>query len=213
MLPRLLLAVAMRSLGSRRRTWAQAMLAEFDVAERDGQAFRFALGCLLGAWRMLPRHAEGQFALAGYALACGFFLPMAAMLAMAAIFGFPFVEASDGIHGFLSGSGSYRSQLNAGTLAVGPALTLLMLLLAACHLPLAWWVLERDWRRAGTVLRVAAASMATLAMVTCCAALNAAALLLPFAALTVELAVVGALARFEVEQFGGEAGEGFGTIS
>ncbi|MEH3124134.1 MAG: hypothetical protein PGN16_19570 [Sphingomonas phyllosphaerae] len=196
-LPRLLLALAMQLLGSRRRNWALAMAYEFEIAARDGQAFRFAFGCLLGACRSLPHHAEGRFMLASYALVFGLFLPMATALSMAATAGFPFVEASDGIHGLMSGSGSYRLMLDAGTLALGPALTLVMLLLAACHLPAAWWVLDRDWHRVGTALHLAAAIMATLAIVTACAALDFAVLLVPFAALVAEAVAIAGLARFK----------------
>lgn len=197
MLPRMLLALAMQLLGSRRRGWALAMAAEFEMAARDGQAFRFAFGCLLAACRSLPDHAEGRSTLAGYALAIGLFLPMATALSMAAVSGFPFVEASDGIHGLVSGTGSYRLMLDAGSMALGPALTLVTLVLAVCHVPAAWWVLERDWQRVGTILRLAAATMATLAIVTACAALNAAALLIPFAALVAEAAAVAGLARLD----------------
>ncbi|OAN67251.1 hypothetical protein A7X12_01155 [Sphingomonas sp. TDK1] len=196
-LPRLLLALAMQLLGSHRRNWALAMASEFEIAARDGQAFRFAFGCLLGACRSLPDHAEGRFTLASYALVFGLFLPMATALSMAAASGFPFVEARDGIHGLVLGSGSHRVLLDAGSLALGPALTLVMLLLATCHLPAAWWVLERDWHRVATALRLAAAIMATLAIVTACAALDAAVLLVPFLALVAEAVTIAGLARFE----------------
>ena len=76
-------------------------------------------------------------------------------------------------------------------------LTLVMLLLATCHLPAAWWVLERDWHRVVTALRLAAAIMATLAIVTACAALDAAVLLVPFMALIAEALAIAGLARFE----------------
>ncbi|UYY77067.1 hypothetical protein [Sphingomonas sp. R1] len=211
-LPRLLLKLATGSLGAYDKAWGDAMVAEFVVAERDGQAFRFALGCLIGAWRMLPHHGEGRLALAGHALACGLFLPMAALFAVAARIGVPFVEASDDMLGLVSGSGSHRSLLNAGSLAIGPALTLAMLLLAASHLPLAWWVAERDWRRVATALRILVSAMMTLALAMVCVGLPLAGLLWPGAALAIELAALGTLARRHAAQGGRDAGERLGAI-
>ncbi len=86
------MALAVRSLGEHRIAWAQAMAAEFKAAEEDGRPLRFALGCLIGAWRMMPAHAEGRFVLASYALSLGVLIPVAAMLALAAAFGFPLLR-------------------------------------------------------------------------------------------------------------------------
>lgn len=193
-LARLLLKLAVRSLGLRHAAWGQAMIAEFDAAEADGRPLRFALGCLVGAWRTLPLHGEGRAMLTGYALALGIMLPVSAMLVTATLFGFPFVAASDGVAGFLTGSGRHVSLLNAGTQAVGPVLALVMLTLAGCHLPLAWWVLDRDWTRVAIVMRLGAAVMTTLAIMTACAMLNVGTLLLPIAAVLVELAAISAFA-------------------
>lgn len=212
MLPRLLLKLATGSLGPHHRAWGEAMTAEFVVAERDGQAFRFALGCLIGVWRMLPQHRAGRHALAGHALACGLFLPIAALLAMAAWIGVPFVEAGDDLLGIMSGNGSHRSLLNAGSWAIGPALTLAMLLLAAGHLPLAWWVVERDWRRVGTAVRIVAAAKMTLALAIVCVGLPLTALRWPCAALAIEVVALGTVARMHAAPHGPPAGERSGTI-
>ena len=193
---RLVMALAARSLGAHRRAWAQAMAAELEVAEEGGRPLRFALGCLLGAWRMMPGHAEGQFVLTSYVLALGMLIPVATMLALAAASGFPFVAASDGIGGYLSGSGAHVLLLNAGSLTIAPSLTLLMLMLAACHLPLAWWTLDREWERVAAASRFGAAILTTLTIVTSCVALDPTRLLLPVAALAGELAAIWALVRW-----------------
>lgn len=194
-LARWILVLAVHGLGARRRLWAEAMVAEFGAAEDDRRPLRFALGCLVAACRTLPQHPEGRSALVRYGVAFGLLLPVAAALILAAVCGFPFVDGSRGLAGLVSGSGTYRSLLNAGSQAIAPALTLAMLQLAACHVPLAWWVLEQDWQRVATTACVGAATMATLLLVTACAALNVAATLLPAVVLAIELAAVAALPR------------------
>ncbi|KQM96582.1 hypothetical protein [Sphingomonas sp. Leaf25] len=207
-LARLLLALAVRSLGTRHAAWGAAMLAEQPAAAADGRSLRFALGCLIGAWRMLPRHGEGRRLLAGYALALGLLLPVAAMLVVATLFGFPFVTASDGLGGFLTGSGTHVSLLNAGTRSTGPVLAVLLLALAGCHLPLAWWVLDRNWARVATAMRFGAATITTLALLTACAMLDVTTLLPPVAAVVAELAAVSTFAWWH-----DAAQEDFGTAS
>lgn len=187
------MTLATRSLGADRSSWAQAMTAEFDVAEEDGRPLRFALGCLWCAWRMMPKHAEGRFVLASYALSIGLLMPIAAVLALAAAFGFPFVAPNDGLGGYLSGSGTHVLLLNAGNAAAAMSLTLVMLSMAAYHLPLAWWTLDRDWERVASAHRFGAATATTLLMVTSCAALDTTQLLLPIAALMVEWGALSAL--------------------
>lgn len=195
-LSRWILALAVHGLGAHRSGWGQAMAAELDAAEDDGQALRFALGCLAAAWRTLPRHREGRSALARYGVAIGLFLPVSATMILAALYGLPFVDGRGGLAGLVSGSETHGSLLNAGSQAIAPALTLAMLQLALCHLPLAWWLLEQDWRRVATTACVGAATMATLLLVTACAALNVVAILLPALLLAIEFAAVAALARW-----------------
>jgi hypothetical protein len=210
---RLLLLLAVRSLGPHRSVWAQAMLAEFEVAEADGQPFSYAFGCLLGAWKTMPYHVAGRFALASHVVCLGIFLPVGAMFLVAAISGFPFVDAGDGISGFLFGTGTHASLLNPGTQMLAPAFGLVMIMLTTCHLSLAWWVLDRNWERVAMVMRFGAATMTTLVIVTCCAALNLATLLLPLAALLIELSAVSALAWWHVERLETEYPEDLGEAS
>ncbi|WP_294258149.1 hypothetical protein [uncultured Sphingomonas sp.] len=195
-LSRWILALAVQSLGAHRRAWAEAMVGELDAAQDDRRPLRFALGCLAAAWRTLPQHREGRSALARYGVAFGLFLPVSAVLLLAALYGLPFVEGRGGLAGLISGSGPDGSLLNAGSQAIAPALTLAMLQLAACHVPLAWWVLEQDWRRVATTACIGAATMTTLLLVTACAALNVAAILQPALVLAFELAAVTVLARW-----------------
>lgn len=207
------MAVAVRSLGAHRHAWAQAMATEFEVAKEDGRPFRFALGCLIAAWRTMPAHAEGRFMLASYALSLGILIPMAAMLALAAAFGFPFLAASDGIDGYLSGGGAHVLLLNDGSLFLAPSLTLLMMAMAALHLPLAWWMLDGDWDRVAAANRLGAAIAMTLAIVTSCAALNPTRLLLPIAALAAEMGMILVLTRWHQHLFGADAFDAFGAAN
>lgn len=55
-LARLAMALACRVLPSRRRDWAAAMRAEAEAIEDDGEATRFAAGCLFGATRERIEH-------------------------------------------------------------------------------------------------------------------------------------------------------------
>ncbi|OAN57266.1 hypothetical protein A7X12_08635 [Sphingomonas sp. TDK1] len=190
----------MGSLGADRGGWARAMAAECDAAEADGRLLGFALGCLLGAWRILPQHREGRFTLLRHAFSLGMLLPMAALLAVAAILGLPWIEAPNGVAWLLVGNSGSGSLLNAGSRSVAPALTLVLLQLSACHLPLAWWMLDRDWNRVAAAARFGAAAMVTLLIVTACAALNVTALLLPCTMIGVEFAAVLALASMQSRQ-------------
>ncbi|WP_133726918.1 hypothetical protein [Novosphingobium sp. GV027] len=201
-LARLVLALAVQSLGTRHRPWAQAMCAEFALAQADGTALRFSSGCLLAAWRMLPHHSEGRFALASYALCLGLLLPMGALLAVAALSGFPFVDASAGWAGFLLGQGTFTSQLNVGTQCLAPLLMALTIMLAAAHVPLAWWVLDHDWPRIAALSRLGAAGMVTLLLGLACAAVSVAKLAQPCAAMALECAAVSALALWHAQGFG-----------
>ena len=73
----IVMTLALRCLPRDAGEWGQAMLAEFDMAQRDGKPIRFALGCLVSGWRGLPYHSEGQLALICHALVLGFIVPMA----------------------------------------------------------------------------------------------------------------------------------------
>lgn len=192
--PRLLLALAIRSLPAHRHVWAQAMAAEFESAEADGRSFSFALGCLYGAWRTLPDHDEGRLALASHAVVLGLLVPMAAISAVAALFGFPCVEVGDGIVPFLVGHGAHPSLLTPGTRAVAPALTLVMVLLTMSQLSLAWRALDRDWSRVAAAMRFNAAGLTTLAAVSWCIGLDVTALFWPLGGWVVEAITLRLLA-------------------
>ncbi|WP_294266910.1 hypothetical protein [uncultured Sphingomonas sp.] len=193
----IVMAVTARSLGSRRADWAWAMAAELEAAEAEGRPLRFALGCLVAAWRTMLAHAEGRFTLVSHALAIGVILPVASMLSVAAIFGFPFMAASDGLAGYLYGSGQHRLLLNVGNMIAAPSLLCLMLLTAALHLPVAWWILDRDWARVGMASRFGAAAVTTLTIVSGCAAIDPTSLILPIWVLAAETAAIFTLATWQ----------------
>lgn len=193
----IVMAVTARSLGSRRADWAWAMAAELEAAEAEGRPLRFALGCLVAAWRTILAHAEGRFTLVSHALAIGVILPVASMLSVAAIFGFPFMAASDGLAGYLYGSGQHRLLLNVGNMIAAPSLLCLMLLTAALHLPVAWWILDRDWARVGMASRFGAAAVTTLTIVSGCVAIDPTSLILPIWVLAAETAAIFTLATWQ----------------
>ena len=195
-LSRALMALAVCSLGDQRRDWAEAMQAEFEVAVEDGRPLAFAVGCVVAAWREMPRHGEGRLALANYAVALGIILPMAAMTLLAALLGFPFVESGrPGAFGFPTGEGVPKLLLNDGSVAVAPSLSLLVLLLAANHLLVAWLLVDQNWTRAADMARLGAAATTTLVIFTTVSAIDPARMLLPVACLITQSLVVWTLAR------------------
>lgn len=131
----------------------------------------------------------------------------------AAAFGFPFLAASDGVDGYFSGSGAHVLLLNDGSLFVAPSLTLLMMGMAALHLPLAWWMLDGDWDRVAAANRFGAAIAMTLVIVTNCAALDPTRLLLPIAVLAAEMGMILALTRWHQHLFGVDAVDAFAAAS
>lgn len=202
--PRLLLALAIRSLPAHRQLWGQAMAAEFEIAEADGRSFSFALGCLYGAWRTLPDHGEGRFALANHAVVLGLLVPMTAISTVATLLGFPCVAVDDGLLPFLAGHGLHPSLLTPGTYAVAPALTLVMVLLTMGHLFLAWWALDRAWSRVAAVMRFNAAGLTTLASVSWCIGLNGTPLFVPLGVWVVEAITLRLLAGWHSDIVDGE---------
>jgi hypothetical protein len=196
-LSRAMMLLAARCLGVHRREWALAMEAELEAAAANGEALTFATGCLATALLEMPAHKEGRFALASHAVAFGLILPIAALLLLGALLGFPYLAFGRvGIGGFLSGHSEQVPLLNAGNWALAPALTGLVLVLAASQLVLAWFVLERDWARVAAMQSLGAAALTTLIIVTGVLAFDETPLLPPIAGLIAEALVVLAVARW-----------------
>lgn len=202
-LSRLAIEMAAACLGESRREWAIAMEAELEAAREDGQELNFALGCLLAAWRDLPRHEEGRFLIASYLLAFALPIPIAAALATSILTDFP-VSYLRAIHAFglTEAAGAQGPLLNEANRSAIPSLAIILAAVAAVQLRIAWLVLERAWTRIaalGTLLAVA-----TLTLVIFCT-IAFASYGLSFvqgAALAVELALISALARWHARSFG-----------
>lgn len=195
-LSRIVVAVAARSLGSRRSGWAAAMEAELGAAIEDGRPLGFALGCLFTALLTLTADREGRVVLAAHALAVAFILPAAAVSLLSAWYGFPYLGVGRaGLHGLVAGTSEQLPLLNAGNWCAAPPLTLLVLALAAGQIALAWILLERDWTRAHAVGRFNAAALTSLSSVTALLALDVRPMLLPLAVLVTETLAIMALAH------------------
>lgn len=161
-LARALMSLATSCLGESRREWALAMEGEFAAALAEGTPLAFAAGCLMAAWREMPKHEQGRLALANHILALGLILPMAA-LQFASAAGLPSLfSAKDGLYGMPTLGRTQELYLSAAYLAAQPALLGLWFLLCLLHLRLAWVLLEGDWSRAITVGSLCAAATATL---------------------------------------------------
>ena len=196
-LSRALVALAARSLGGRRRIWAEAMEVELDAAIADGRPLAFALGCLFAAWRGLPAFSEGRLALAAHALAIGLIVPLAGLSFWSGLLGYPYLAFGHvGISGFIAGRSDQVPLLIIGEWAIAPALTLLVLLEAAGQLLLAWFLLERDWARVAAAIHLSAAALTTLIIFTSVLAIVDTTILLPIAVLVTETLAVLALARW-----------------
>lgn len=198
---RALMAVATRCLGGHRREWALAMEAEFEAAREGGAPLAFATGCLFAAWRELPTHGEGRFTLAGYALALLVAVPIAALIAAALLFDFP-----------CSYLGPWNVRewpraplLNDGNRSAVPSLALLMTMLAASHLRIAWLVLDRDWARVAAAARLILALASALLIFTGVAFADFGSAFVQAAMSTVALAATAVLARLSPATVG-EAG-------
>jgi hypothetical protein len=193
------MALAVHCLGDRRREWAQAMEAEFEVAKEHGGALGFALGCLVAAVRELPAHDEGRLAIASHALAFVLVIPAAALLLSSMLNGFPYSYfangALDGLAGILANREPLLSDANRAAL---PPLAIAIVLLAGARLRLAWLMLERDWARgAGTAMLVGAVTV-TLAILTGVVFDDFAFALGQLGVLVVELGSVAALAHWQL---------------
>lgn len=165
-LARAILAVAITSLAEHHREWACAMRGEFDAAIEDRRALGFAMGCLVAAWREMPRQAEGRFALAIYAVALCLMLPIA-LLQFENVAAMPFpAPGQAGSLGVLA-QHSMRDPYSAGAyLAAVPSLLVLWVLIGIGHLRLAWSLLDRNWPQAVKMAAFNVAVSATLVIFT-----------------------------------------------
>lgn len=196
-LARAMMTLAARSLGNHRADWALAMQADFGSAAEDGKPLTFATGCLAAAWREMPTHAEGRFALANHVMAVGIIVPMAALLITGMLLGFPYLSPNNvGVHGLLAGGGGADPRFTEAHLAAVPSLVVLVLMLGVGHLLIAWAMLERDWARVTFMGKLNAAIAAALVVITAVLFLEDSRALLQAAALAVELMAVAALARW-----------------
>ena len=194
-LSKAVMSLAMGCLGESRREWAFAMEGEFQAAVEEGRPLAFAAGCLMAAWREMPRHPEGRLALASHALALGLLIPMAALQFACAI-GLPSAPQGSGlIYGMLAAGGTQGPYLVSAQQGAVPALLLLRLLLGAGQLRLAWLLLERDWSRAFNIGALIAAVTVTLFLFMEVLLLNGLVLILQVPVLAIELSAVLAAAR------------------
>jgi len=197
------MTLAEACLGDRRRDWALAMQAEFEVAIDDGRPLGFAVGCLTGAVRDMPKHVEGRFALTSHAIALALF-PIVALLMLGVASGFPFLPSGHaGLSGWLAGQSEPMALLTPWNRNFAPALALLIWALIAGHLLMPWFILERDWARVGTLARINSAATVSLVLFTTVLFLDMAFLLLPMAALAIELAASWCLFRWQADLFAG----------
>ena len=177
------MTLATSCLGENRREWAFAMEGEFEAAIEDGKPLAFATGCLIAAWREMPKQAEGRLVLANYALALGLLIPMAVLQFMQAV----------GVT--LTIGDNQNPYLAWSQLTAAPILLILWLLLGIGHLRLAWVLVERDWSGVMRVGALIGAAMVTLFLCMGVLFLDIDALLSQVAALAFELTAILATAR------------------
>ena len=177
------------------------MRAELDVAICEGKPLTFALGCLKGALRDMPRQEEGRFTLTSHAVALALF-PIAALLIVGTASGFPCLPSGHaGLSGWLAGSGAPLRLLTPWNRGFAPALALLIWVLIAGHVLMPWLILERNWTRVATLARVNAAATVTLFLYTSVLFLDVAFMLLPTIALAIELLAVWLLYQWQTQLF------------
>jgi hypothetical protein len=204
LLSRAVLALAASVLGDRRREWALAMEAEFEAAREEGKPLGFALGCLAAACRELPAHDEGRFAIASHAVALLLIIPTAGLLLFSIVADFPFSYLGPAaVPSSADAIGGGAPVLSDANRAAVPSLAVLVFLLAAAHVRIAWLVLERDWMRVAAVGTMIAAATVTLFIFTFVVFDYYSSALAQGAALAVELTGISALARWHVRSIGG----------
>jgi hypothetical protein len=203
---RSVMALAVSCLADRRREWGLAMQVEFETARDDGKPLIFAVGCLMAAWRELPAHAEGRFVIASHLLAFVLIIPTAALLLSNILADFPFSYLEHiGIGGWLDITGGQKALLSDANRSAVPPLAALMVVLSACHLRLAWLMLERDWARVAALGALSAAATVTLVIFSTVVFAHYAPALSQAATLAIELTAISGLARWHARSFGGSA--------
>ncbi len=175
------------------------MEGEFEAAAERGQALVFAAGCLIAAWREMPKHEEGRLVLANYTLALGLLIPMG-FLQFAAAIGFPnLFPGQDGPYRMIGGAeGPFLAEAQ---LTARPALLIIWLLLGISHLRLAWALVERDWARITDFGAAIAATTVTIFIFSEVMSFDVASLIPQAAALAIELAVILLMARWQARVF------------
>ena len=219
-LSKILMVIALSCLGLHRRDWAFAMMAEFKVAGEEEKPLAFAFGCLTTALRELPTHRQGRLMLARYGTTLAVILPLATLLFVGAVSGYPYID--------LPPFASLRPQevgmtgpVNLVNASAIQALTFLMFLLSARLMLVAWYVVERDWARVAATQRFGAALITTLALFTGVIVREETCVILPLAAFAIELCALTALTRWhardgmrsdeaETEPAASESGDGRG---
>jgi hypothetical protein len=199
-LARLIMALAIGSMGESRHEWSAAMRAEFETALEEGGALPFAGGCFIAAWRDLLTHEEGRLRLTSYALALGLMIPMAAVQIGSSLLGFPYLYPGEGgLAGALLVGSEHEPLLREFYQSAVPALALLLLSLGIGHLSMAWAMLEHDWSRAMRTGALTLAVATTLILFMFVLFLNSSQALLQTAFLVIELAILSMVARWHAQ--------------
>lgn len=199
----LVMTLALRCLPRDGSEWGHAMLAEFDMARRDGRSLGFACGCLVAAWRRLPFHAEGQLALASHVIALGLIVPIATFHLGCAVSGARFtLSGHDPYHAMLMVGGRHGQALAGAYLAAAPALTMLLLLLGFAHMAVAWSILDRRWRRGAILWLVATITAAAIVAIIATTIPDMGGSAIQFAALAIELAAIPLLSTWQKARAG-----------
>lgn len=198
-LARYVMALAVRSLGTQRSDWAAAMEAEFETAAEADEPLRFALGCLVSAWRDLPFEEEGRFVIASHVLVLGVVLPVGILLLTSVTRGFPFL-ALDRFNAIgLLGRGAPSFFISAGNATGLPLMALLTVALGVGHARMAWLVLERDWVGVATLASLGAALLITMVTFSSIFFLFDASALPQAAVIAIELGAIWLLPRWHNE--------------
>jgi hypothetical protein len=190
------MSLATCCLGESRSDWGQAMEGEFQAALEDGRPLAFATGCLVAAWREMPRQEQGRFALANHAFALGLLIPMA-VLQLKCVAGLPYLSLGQGwLYTMLPPDRVQDPYLAEAYRSAIPPLLALWLLLGVGHLRLAWVLMARDWARVVRIGSLTAAASLTLVVFTVVLLLDDPGVSAQAVLLAIELTAIYALARW-----------------